>query len=406
MIPFSPPHISEEAIQEVVDTLRSGWITTGPKTKKFEKELAAWCGNPQTLCLNSATAALEMMLRWLELQEGDEVILPAYTYSATANVVMHCGAKPVFVDTRADDFNISAEAIQKAITPATRVIMPVDFAGMPCDYDAIYRIVNDPANLLLFQQGKPRGKFRELGRIFVLSDAAHSFGALYHGRRTGSLADASAFSFHAVKNLTTAEGGALAFRLPAPFTNEEAYRDLCIKSLHGQTKDALAKMQKGNWKYDIVEPGYKCNMTDIAAALGLVGLAHYEETLSNRKKAVENYNRLLKDDKRFLLPLLQDDHRTSAWHLYPLRIKGISADQRDAVMAKMFEADVAVNVHFVPLPLLSCYKELGYKMEDFPVAYNNFSTEISLPLFYGITAEQQEMVVDTLIQACNSCLPA
>jgi len=404
MIPFSPPYISEEAIQEVVDTLRSGWITTGPKTKRFEKELAQWCGNPVTLCLNSATAALEMMLRYMEIGPGDEVILPAYTYSATANVVIHCGATPVFVDTNKSDFCIDPQAIKNALTARTRVIMPVDFAGLPCDYNALYEVVNQPDARSLMQSGNPNAFFKKLGRVFILSDAAHSFGALYREKKTGTLADATAFSFHAVKNLTTAEGGALALNLPEGFSNEECYRDLCIKSLHGQTKDALAKMQKGNWKYDIVEPGFKCNMTDIAASLGLVGLKEYDKILAHRRQAVEYYHALLGNDNRFVLPILSDEHRSSSWHLYPLRIKGVKQEKRDLIMAEMFAADVSVNVHFVPLPLLTCYNRMGYRIEDYPISRENFQCEISLPLFYGISREQQETVAHTLIQACNHIL--
>jgi dTDP-4-amino-4,6-dideoxygalactose transaminase len=272
MIPFSPPRIDQKIIDEVTDTLKSGWITTGPKTKRFEKELSAYSGNKATLCLNSATAGLEIMLRWFGVKTGDEVILPAYTYSATANVVIHCGATPVFVDVNAADFNINPENIRKAITPRTKVIMPVDFGGWPCDYDTINAIAKEAASSFVAESENQK----KLGRIMVLSDAAHSIGGIYKGKKTGSLTDVSVFSFHAVKNLTTAEGGAVALNLPEPFDNEEEYRKLCVSTLHGQNKDALAKMQKGNWKYDIVEAGYKCNMTDIMAAIGLVELATRE----------------------------------------------------------------------------------------------------------------------------------
>ncbi len=274
MIPFSPPRIDQKIIDEVVDTLKSGWITTGPKTKKFEKQLAAYCKAPAVVCLNSATAGLELMLRWFGVGEGDEVILPAYTYSATANVVMHCGAKPVLVDA-GDDFNINVALLRKAITQKTKVIMPVDIGGWPCDYEAIMLLVNQPEVISLFNPANDTQQ--KLGRIMVLSDAAHSLGATYKGRKTGTLADATVFSFHAVKNLTTAEGGGIALYFPAPFNNEELYSFLCIYSLHGQNKDALAKMQKGNWKYDIITAGYKCNMTDMQAALGLVELQRYDD---------------------------------------------------------------------------------------------------------------------------------
>src|ERR1035437_6297637 len=286
MIPFSPPHIDQKIIDEVTKVLQSGWITTGPRTKLFEKELTKYCGNKSTLCLNSATAGLEIMLRWFGIKEGDEVILPAYTYSATANVVIHCGATPVFVDVNSDDFNISVANIEKAITAKTKVIMPVDFGGYPCDYDAIN-------NLVIKHKEKFRATTNEqkmLNRILVLSDSAHSFGATYKGKKTGSLTDVSVFSYHAVKNLTTAEGGAVALNLPAPFDNEEEYKKLCVSTLHGQDKDALAKTQKGNWRYDVVEAGYKCNMTDITAAIGIVELERYDkDTLPKRKNICTKY---------------------------------------------------------------------------------------------------------------------
>ena len=273
MIPFSPPRIDRKIIDEVVSALQSGWITTGPKTKKFEKDIAAYCGAHNVLCLNSATAGLEIMLRWFGVKEGDEVIIPAYTYSATANVIIHCGATPVLVDVNANDFNINIQNIKKAITSKTKVIMPVDMAGLPCDYKAINELVNNSDIKKLF---KPNNSIQQtLGRIMILSDAAHSFGANYNGLKTGICTDVSVFSFHAVKNLTTAEGGAIVLNFPAPFNNEEIYKALCIKTLHGQNKDALAKTQKGNWEYDIVEAGYKFNMPDILAAIGLVELERY-----------------------------------------------------------------------------------------------------------------------------------
>jgi dTDP-4-amino-4,6-dideoxygalactose transaminase len=289
MIPFSPPHIDQKIIDEVTAALQSGWITTGPRTKRFEKELSSYNGNPETLCLNSATAGLEIMLRWFGVGAGDEVIVPAYTYSATANVVMHVGATPVFCDTNLVDFNISPGCIEKLITDRTKVIMPVDFGGFPCDYAAINSLVSRSDVQAKF---KAKGEIQKtLGRILVLSDAAHSIGATVNGNHTGTLTDVSVFSFHAVKNLTTAEGGAIALNLPEPFNNKAVYDYLCIATLHGQNKDALAKMQKGNWRYDIIEPGYKCNMTDIMAAIGLVELGRYEqETLVRRKQIFERYS--------------------------------------------------------------------------------------------------------------------
>jgi dTDP-4-amino-4,6-dideoxygalactose transaminase len=398
MVPFSPPRIDQKIIDEVADTLRSGWITTGPKTKRFEKELSAYYQAPATLCLNSATAGLEIMLRWFGVKAGDEVILPAYTYSATANVVMHCGATPVFVDVNADDFNINVSAIEKAITPKTKVIMPVDFGGFPCDYDAINTLAE--ARRSDFVPATPEQQ--QLGRILILSDAAHSIGARYKGRKTGALTDVTVFSFHAVKNLTTAEGGAVALNLPAPFDNQAIYSYLCIKTLHGQNKDALAKMQKGNWKYDIIEPGYKCNMTDIMAAIGLVELERYDnDTLVKRRKVAEQYSWILSAYDWAELPLLQKEETTTCYHLYPLRIKGITEAQRDQIIQHIFDQDVSVNVHFIPVPMMSFYRNAGYDIKNYPTTYDNFSREISLPIFYEITEEQVKQVVEAVVIAVH-----
>jgi dTDP-4-amino-4,6-dideoxygalactose transaminase len=401
MIPFSPPRIDQKIIDEVTDTLKSGWITTGPKTKKFEKDLTAYCGNKATLCLNSATAGLEIMLRWFGVKEGDEVILPAYTYSATANVVIHCGAKPVFVDVNASDFNINPENIRKAITPKTKVIMPVDFGGWPCDYDTINSIAAASASSFVAENENQK----KLGRILVLSDAAHSIGAIYKGNKTGSLTDVSVFSFHAVKNLTTAEGGAVALNLPAPFDNEEEYRKLCVSTLHGQNKDALAKMQKGNWKYDIVEAGYKCNMTDIMAAIGLVELARYDsDTLVKREKIMDQYNWTLSAYSWAELPVTRTADIFTSCHLYPLRIKNITEQQRDEIIKRIFDHDVSVNVHFIPVPMMSFYKSLGYDMKNYPVAYNNFSREISLPVFYDMTEANVKTVLEAVVRSVHDVI--
>ncbi|MBK9399417.1 MAG: DegT/DnrJ/EryC1/StrS family aminotransferase [Bacteroidetes bacterium] len=398
LIPFSPPRIDDEIINEVVAALKSGWITTGPRTKQFEKDLSAYNGNPNTLCLNSATAGLEIMLRWFGVKEGDEVILPAYTYSATANVVMHCGATPVLVDVNRDDFNINSAAVEKAITARTKVIMPVDFGGLPCDYTALMALVNKPAVKSHFKASTKEQE--QLGRIMILSDAAHSLGAYYKGRHTGVCADVSVFSFHAVKNLTTAEGGAIALHLPAPFDNEEVYKYLCILTLHGQNKDALAKMQKGNWKYDIIEAGFKCNMTDLMAAIGLVELKRYDnDTLIKRKQVCEFYYKSLQRYSWAELPVMQDEDRESSYHLFPLRIKGISEEQRDAIIQSVFDEDVSVNVHFIPIPMLSFYKNKGYQMDDYPVTYDNFSREISLPVFYNLSEEQLQRVIAAVVKA-------
>lgn len=403
MIPFSPPHITQEAIDSVVETLKSGWITTGPKTKKFEKELSAYNGNPATLCLNSATAGLEVMLMWYGVTEGDEVILPAYTYSATANVVMHTGATPVFVDVNSTDFNINVANVRNAITAKTKVIMPVDFAGYPCDYTELNALVNESSIKAMFTANSDNQT--TLGRIMILSDAAHSIGAQYKGKRTGALTDVSVFSFHAVKNLTTAEGGAIALNFPAPFDNEEIYKALCIKTLHGQNKDALAKMQKGNWKYDIVEAGYKCNMTDISAAIGLVELSRYEtEILPKRKHIYEQYTALLKQYDWAIIPTYATDDKLTSYHLYTLRIKGITEQQRDAIMQVIFDHDVYVNVHFIPVPMLSFYKKQGYDIANYPVTYFNFATEISLPVFYNLTDDNIVTVVNAVLDGVNKVL--
>lgn len=401
LIPFSPPRIDDEIIREVTAALKSGWITTGPRTKQFEKELSAYNGNPGTLCLNSATAGLEIMLRWFGVKAGDEVILPAYTYSATANVVMHCGARPVLVDVNPVDFNIDPDKVKAAITPRTKVIMPVDIAGLPCQYETLMAIVRSPEVSALFQ---PEGEQQQqLGRIMVLSDAAHSLGGTYKGKKTGTQADATVYSFHAVKNLTTAEGGAIALNFPKPFDNDEIYKYLCIFTLHGQNKDALAKMQKGNWKYDIIEAGYKCNMTDIMAAIGLVELGRYErDTLPRRKAICEYYQQALRKHEWAQLPLLRDDVRETSYHLYQLRIKGITEEQRDAIIQQIFDQDVSVNVHFIPLPRLTFYKKQGYRMEDYPVTYDNFSREISLPVFYDLSEAQLQQVVDAVVQAVEA----
>lgn len=402
MIPFAPPRIDQAIIDEVVAALKSGWITTGPRTKEFEKRLTAYCGNKSTLCLNSATAGLEIMLRWFGVGEGDEVILPAYTYSATANVVVHCGARPVLVDI-GSDFNMNVANIKAAVTSKTKVIMPVDFAGLPCDYDAVMSVVNDPAVKNIFVPAtKEQSK---LGRILILSDAAHSVGANYKNKKTGALTDVSVFSFHAVKNLTTAEGGAIALNLPEPFDNDEVYKFLCVYTLHGQNKDALAKMQKGNWKYDIIEAGYKCNMTDLCAAIGLVELARYDsDMLVKRKLICDTYFNYFKQFDWAELPVLKDASRETSYHLFPLRIKGITESMRDEIMKRIFDKDVSVNVHFIPLPMLSYYKNMGFNISDYPVAYDTFAREITLPVFYDLTDEQLKMVCNTVQEAVSSVL--
>ena len=393
------PRVDDKICDEVVAVLKSGWITTGHKTKLFEKKISEYCGIQNTLCLNSATAGLEIMLRWFGVGPGDEVILPAYTYSATANVIVHCGATPVFVDVCAKDFNINHLEIEKVISSKTKVIMPVDFAGFPCDYVEINSLAKKYSSIFIANCENQK----MLGRILILSDSAHSFGASYNQSKAGSLTDVSVFSFHAVKNLTTAEGGAVALNLPLPFNNADIYSKLCISTLHGQNKDALAKTQKGNWKYDIVEAGYKCNMTDISAAIGLVELERYDnDTLIKRKSIIYNYQKAFEMDDRFELPLIETKNKTSCYHLYPLRIKGITEQQRDLIIQEIFNADVSVNVHFIPVPATSFYKSLGYDLLNYPVTYNNFSREISLPVFYDLSPEQQNTVINAVKNAVNT----
>jgi len=397
MLPFSPPRIDQKIIDAVTETLRSGWITTGPKTKLFEKKLTEYCGNKATLCINSATNSLELMLRWFGVGEGDEVILPAYTYCATANVIVHCGATPVFVDV-GEDFNISVNEIEKAITSRTKVIMPVDFAGLPCNYDEIKALVTQDSVLRLF---RPATKEQEiLGRILVLSDSAHSIGAEYKGKKTGTLCDISVFSFHAVKNLSTAEGGAIAFNLPEPFNNDDIYKHLCINSLHGQTKDALAKTRKGEWRYDVIEAGYKCNMTDIQASMGLVELERYDsDTLVKRKSIFDKYTAAFSKCQWAQLPLYETPDKTSSYLVYPLRIKGVAEQQRDLIINEIFDKEIAVNVHVIPVPMLDYYKSLGYNIADYPVTLDNYSREISLPVYYNLTDEQIDSVIKAVVES-------
>ena len=403
MIPFSPPRIDQKVIDEVVDTLKSGWITTGPKTKEFERRLTAYCGNKATLAVNSNTVGLEVVLRWFGVQEGDEVIVPAYTYCATANVIVHCGAKPVMVDVNADDFDVCLEKVREAITDKTKVIMPVDLGGMPCAYDELFELVETEEVKTLFQaKTEEQGK---LGRILILSDSAHSIGAEYKGRKAGSLADVSVFSFHAVKNLTTAEGGAIMLNLPEPFDNEEVYRYLCTYTLHGQNKDALAKTKKGAWRYDVLVSGFKGNMTDIMASIGLVELSRYEDdTLHYRKWIYDQYTDAFSRYGWAELPIYETEDRKSSYHVYCLRVKGITEQQRDEIIQRIFDKDVSVNVHFQPLPLLSAFKNKGYKIEDYPVAYDNYCREISLPVWYGLSEEMVKTVIDAVICSVEEVL--
>lgn len=402
MIPFSPPRVDQKTIDAVTETLLSGWITTGPKTKLFEKKLAEYIGVSHVMALNSATAGLELMLRWFGVSEGDEVIIPAYTYCATANVITHCGAKVVFVDVNSD-FNINVEEIKKNITKNTKVIMPVDIGGMPVDYDEIMDLVKLPEIQKLFSPSSENQE--KLGRIMVLADAAHSIGAKYKGKYTGTQADASSFSFHAVKNLTTAEGGGVALNLPEPFENEDIYKFLCLFSLHGQSKDALAKTQIGGWKYDIVEAGFKCNMTDIQAAIGLVELERYEDdTLVRRREIFDMYSSKLSEYDWANVPVYVTDEKISCYHVYMLRINPASEEIRDEIIKKISEKGVSVNVHFQPVPNFSFYRNQGYDAKNYPVAYKNYEQEISLPVFYNLTNEQVNTVLEAVINSVEEVL--
>jgi dTDP-4-amino-4,6-dideoxygalactose transaminase len=396
MIPFSPPRIDERTIAEVTAALRSGWITTGPRTKEFEKRLATYCGVDKVIALNAWTNACELVLRWFNIGPGDEVIVPAYTYCATANIVLHVGATPVMVDIL-DDFTIDPQAVRKAITSRTKCIMPVDIGGLPSDQEAMMRIAEE-ARAVFVPQGEVQ---QQLGRILVMSDAAHSFGATIGAKRVGAIADITGFSFHAVKNLTTAEGGALALHMPGPFDNEALYTLFNIMSLHGQSKDALSKMQAGAWRYDVTMAGWKCNMTDLQAAIGLVELERYDsETIPRRKAICERYNYAFGADARFTAPLFADTGREGSYHLYMLRLSNATEAQRDAVIAAIARHEVSVNVHFIPMPMLTVYKERGYRIADFPNTFRHYSREISLPVYYDLTDEQ----VDTVVAAVRSAV--
>ncbi|MFZ1692294.1 MAG: DegT/DnrJ/EryC1/StrS family aminotransferase [Flavobacteriales bacterium] len=403
MIPFSPPRIDDRTVKAVEEALRSGWITTGPRTKEFEKRLAAYCGVERVIALNSWTNACELVLRWYGIGPGDEVIVPAYTYCATANIVMHVGAKPVLVDVL-DDFTIDPEAVRRALSPRTKCIIPVDIGGLPARLPEIMRIAEESTGLFtpkLNLRTDGTNPQMRLGRALVLADAAHSFGARVQGKSVGAHADITGFSFHAVKNLTTAEGGALAFNLPEPFSSEELYRFFNAYSLHGQSKDALAKTQPGAWRYDVAFPGYKCNMTDLQAAIGLVELDRYDaETLPRRRAICERYHKAFGSDARFVAPTLRDDDRVGSYHLYMLRIADASEEQRDAIIAAIAKREVSVNVHFIPLPLLSFYKAQGLVMSNYPNAYRHYSREISLPVYFDLS----DADADTVIGAVKSAV--
>lgn len=386
---FSPPDITEEEIAEVVDTLKSGWITTGPKTKLFERQLAEFCHISKAVCLNSATACLEMALRVLGIGPGDEVITTAYTYTASASVVCHVGAKLVLIDTQKDSYEMDYEKLEQAITENTKAIISVDLAGIIGNYEKIFSIAERKKALF-----HPANKIQErMGRIAVLADAAHALGAEKDGKRCGEIADFTSFSFHAVKNLTTAEGGALVWRDIEGIDNEALYKQFMLFSLHGQSKDALAKTQLGAWEYDIVEPYFKCNMTDIMASLGLAQLRRYPGLLARRKEIIGKYNEALKDEDVTVLNHYGENHASSG-HLYLVRLNGKTREECNEIITKMAERGVATNVHYKPLPMLSAYKNQGFSIEDYPNAYDLFANEITLPLHTKLTDEEVEYVME------------
>ncbi len=391
-IPFSPPDISEEEIEEVISALKSGWITTGPKTKEFEKRITEYCGSDRTVCLSAATTALEMTLRVLGIGEGDEVIVPAYTYTASCSVIYHVGATPVMVDSQIDRQEMDYSKLGDAITEKTKAIIPVDLAGILCDYDKIYDIIESKKDLF-----KPNNDLQEaFNRIIVVADSAHGFGAVRNDRKSGSIADFTCFSFHAVKNLTTAEGGAVTWRKHDGIDSEKLYKEYQIYSLHGQTKDALEKTQKGSWEYDILIPAYKCNMTDIQAGIGLAQLSRYDSMLKRRHEIVRRYDEGFKDSK-VITPVHFTENSASSAHLYLTRLNGLSLEERNEIIVKMEEAGISTNVHYKPLPLLTAYKNLGFDIKDYPNAYHLFENELSLPIYSTLTDEEVDYIIENLL---------
>ena len=395
-VPFSPPDISETEIQGVVEALKSGWITTGPRTKEFERRIAEFCGTNKAVCLNSATACEESILRLLGIGEGDEVITSAYTYTASASPIVHVGAKVVLVDVAEDSFEMDYDKLEAAITEKTKAIVPVDLGGVICDYERIYEIVERKKELF-----HPKNEIQKaIGRIAVVADAAHAFGAKKklggEWKMCGSIADFTSFSFHAVKNLTTAEGGALTWKKIPGIDDEWIYKQFMLLSLHGQSKDALAKTKLGAWEYDILSPAYKCNMTDIMAAIGLAQMDRYEGLLKRREEIIETYDRALKPLGIQVLDHYGEDHRSTG-HLYLTRIPGIDRETANQIIEKMAESGIATNVHYKPLPLLTAYKNLGFRMEDYPNAYKQFENEITLPLHTLLSDEDVEYVVERFV---------
>lgn len=391
-VPFSPPDITESEVNLVSEALRSGWITTGPKTKEFERLIAMCCQTEQAVCLNSATACMELILRVLGIGPGDEVITSAYTYTATASVTCHVGAKVVMVDTAPNSFEMDYDKLADAITERTKVVLPVDLAGVVCDYDKIFAVVESKKHLF-----SPANDIQKAyGRVIVLADAAHAFGAKWHGKMCGEIADFTSFSFHAVKNLTTAEGGALTWRNHDGVDNESLYKQFQLLSLHGQNKDAFAKTRLGAWEYDIVAPYYKCNMTDVMAGIGLAQLKRYPEMLYRRRQIIERYNEGLKGCDVQVLDHFGDDHSSSG-HLYLVRLLGEDVEYRNVVIEQMAERGIACNVHYKPLPMMTAYKNLGFDIVDYPNAYNQYHNEITLPLHTSLTDEDVEYVISNFV---------
>ena len=390
-ISFSPPDIGEDEINEVTDTLKSGWITTGPKVKEFEREIAKYVGVNKCVCLNSQTACAEMALRILGIGEGDEVIVPAYTYTASAAVVCHVGAKLVIVDAQENSIEMDYDMLSDAINEKTKAIIPVDLGGIPCDYDKIFQIVQQKKHLF-----KPSNDIQKaIGRIAICADAAHAFGASWHGQMVGSIADFSSFSFHAVKNLTTAEGGALTWKTIPGISDDDLYHQIQLLSLHGQSKDALAKTKIGAWEYDVVAPLYKCNMTDIMGGIGLAQFKRYPEMLARRKEIISQYDVALKPLGVEVLNHYSDDHQSSG-HLYLTRIPGLNPEQRNHIIEKMAEKGIVCNVHYKPLPLLTAYKNLGFDIKDYPNAYDMYKNEITLPLHTHLSDEDVNYVIQCI----------
>ena len=391
-IPFSPPDMSEKEVALVAEALRSGWITTGPKTKEFEKRIAAYCHSDKAVCLNSATACMELILRVLGVGPGDEVIVPAYTYTATASVVCHVGATLVMVDVAPNSFEMDYNKLADAITPRTKVITPVDLGGVMCDYNKIYAAVESKQDLF-----QPTNDIqRAIGRVVVMADAAHAFGAQWHGKMCGEVADFTSFSFHAVKNLTTAEGGALTWRNIPGIDNDDIYKHLQLLSLHGQNKDALAKTKLGAWEYDIIGPWYKCNMTDIMAGIGLAQFRRYPGLLARRRHIVGTYNKALEGLNVKVLDHYGENHSSSG-HLYIVRMLDKTLEERNEIIIRMAERGIACNVHYKPLPMMTAYKQLGFDIKDFPNAYDLYHNEITLPLHTRLTDEDVDYVISNFV---------